>query len=195
MGGHRLLLTALIVFIGTSFLAAINQGGGGIVYTQLTANVSANATVWPVISTDLFNDQADILRCGNEKAMYSSKNATAFFIYERGYDDTAPEDFETGRHVYTTEAGVLNDAFGFNLGASVESGGTWGLIMLPINFFTKTLPHLAVLNANLFKEGTALSIIAIFWYGFGIALIVVLAINIAPIAVSMFSGVLGLIRR
>jgi hypothetical protein len=191
--GHRLLITALIVFIGTSFLAAIMQGGGGIVSTILTENVSANATVWPVYSTNLFND-ADILRLGNEKATYSSKNATAFFIYERGYDDTTAEDFEAGRRVYSTEAGVLNDAMGYNMGVSIETGGTWGLVMLPINFFIHTLPHLAVLNANLFKT-PELSIIAIFWYGFGIALIVILAIQIAPIAVSIASGIFGLIRR
>ena len=67
--------------------------------------------------------------------------------------------------------------------------------MLPINFFTKTLPHLIVLNANLFKEGSALSIIAIFWYAAGIALAVIVAKDLAPIAVAAFSGLFGLIRR
>lgn len=191
--GHRLLLTALIVFIGTSFLAAIVQGGGGIVSTVLTEDIDEDDMVWPVASTSLFND-ADIVRLGNEKALYSSKNATAFIIYERGYDGTTPEAFEAGRRVYSTEAGVLNDALGFNLGVTIETGGTWGLVMLPINFFTHTLPHLAVLNANLFKT-PELSIIAIFWFGFGIALIVVIAIQIAPIAVAITTGLFGLIRR
>lgn len=191
--GHRLLLTTLFVFIGTSLLAAIMQGGGGIVSTVLTEDISANSTTIPVYSTELFNSQ-DIVRLGNEKVMYSSKNATAFFVYERGYDDTTAEAFEAGRRVYSTEAGVLNDALGYNLGVSIETGGMWGLVMLPINFFTQTLPHLVVLNANLFKT-PELSIIAIFWYGFGIALIVILAIYIAPIAISAVSGLIGSIRR
>jgi hypothetical protein len=191
--GHRLLITALIVFIGTSILASVMQGGGGIVSTILTDNVTANATVIPVTSTSLFNN-ADIIRVGNEKICYSSKNATAFIVYERGNGGTTAEDFEAGRRVYSTEAGVLNDAMGYNLGVSIETGGTWGLVMLPINFFLHTLPHLAVLNANLFKT-PELSIIAIFWYGFGIALIVILAIQIAPIAISIASGIFGLIRR
>ena len=191
--GHRLLLTALIVFIGTSFLAAVMQGGGGIVSTVLTEDISANSTTIPVVSTSLFNDQ-DIIRLGNEKIMYSSKTATAFTVYERGYDNTVASAFGAGRRVYSTEAGVLNDAMGYNLGVSIETGGMWGLVMLPINFFVHTLPHLAVLNANLFKT-PELSIIAIFWYGFGIALVVILAIQIAPIAVSAFSGLFGLIRR
>lgn len=193
--GHRLLITALLVFIGTSLLAAILQGGGGIVYTQLTQDVAANATVWPVVSTELFNTQPDIVRCGNEKASYSSKNATAFFIAERGYEETDAQALEVGRHVYSTEAGVLNDAFGYNLGVSIETSGPWGIVMVPINFFTHTLPHLLVLNSNLFKEGGALSIIAIFWYAFGIALLVVLAIQVAPIAVAITTGIFGLIRR
>lgn len=191
--GHRLLLTALIVFIGTSFLAAIMQGGGGITSTILAENVSASTTTLPVYSTGLFNDQ-DIIRIGNEKIMYSSKGDTQFNVYERGYDDTTAEAYEAGRRVYSTEAAVLNDAMGYNLGVSIETGGMWGLVMLPINFFTKTLPHLAVLNANLFKT-PELSIIAIFWYGFGIALIVILSIQIAPIAISAVSGLTGLIRR
>jgi len=169
------------------------QGGGGIVSTTLTEDVSANATVISVYSTDLFNDQ-DIIRLGKEEIMYSSKSDTAFYVYERGYDDTTAEAFEAGRRVYSTEAGVLNDALGYNLGVSIETGGMWGLVMLPINFFTQTLPHLAVLNANLFKI-PELSIIAIFWYGFGIALIVILAIYIAPIAISAVSGLAGFIRR
>lgn len=191
---HRLLVTFLIVFIGCSFLAAIMQGGGGIVSTILTEDIDADATIIPVASTELFND-TDIIRVGNEKIMYSSTNATAFMVYERGYDDTDAEAFEAGRRVYSTEAGVLNDAFGYNLGISIETGGLWGLIMLPINFFTRTLPHLIVLNANLFQQGSALSIIPIFWYAAGIALAVIVARDLAPIAVSAFTGLFGLIRR
>lgn len=192
--GHRLLITALIVFIGCSILAAILQGGGGIVSTVLTQNISANATVIPVESTALFNN-ADIIRIGDTDVLYTSKNTTAFLGATMGYGDTTAADYEAGRRVYSTEAGVLNDALGFNLGVSVETGGVWGLVMLPINFFTKTLPHLAVLNANLIKTSPLMALIGIFWYAFGIALLVVIAIQLAPIAVSIATGIFGLIRR
>ncbi|MBV6343294.1 hypothetical protein [Candidatus Magnetobacterium casense] len=191
---HRLLVTFLVIFIGCSFLAAIMQGGGGIVSTLLTENVTANATVIPVVSTASFNNE-DIIRLGNEKILHSSTNATAFIVAERGYDNTTADDFAAGSRVYSTEAGVLNDAFGYNLGVSIETGGTWGLIMVPINFFTTTLPHLIVLNANLFRQGTALAVIPIFWYAAGIALLVIVAKDLAPIAISAFSGIFGLIRR
>jgi hypothetical protein len=193
MSGHRLLITFLFVFIGTSILAAVMQGGGGIVSTILTEDVAANATVLPVVSTELFNN-TDIVRLGNEKILYASKNATAFIVHTRGYEDTTAQAFEAGRRVYSTEAGALNDALGYNMGATIETGGTWGLIMLPINFFTQTVPHLIVLNANLFST-PELMFIAIFWFGAGIALLVILAINIAPIAISIATGIFGLIRR
>jgi len=51
--GHRLLITALIIFIGCSMLAAILQGGGGIVSTVLAEDVSANTTTLTVNSTAL----------------------------------------------------------------------------------------------------------------------------------------------
>lgn len=191
--GHRLLITALIVFIGCSILAAILQGGGGVVSTVLAENITDTATVIPVDDTDLFNDQ-DIIRIGNEKLSYTGKTDTTFTGITRGYDDTTAMEYEAGRRVYSTEAGILNDALGFNLGVSVESGGVWGIVMLPINFFTKTLPHLAVLNANLIQT-PELAIIGIFWYAFGIALLVVAARDLAPIAISIATGIFGLVRR
>ena len=191
--GHRLLVTFLLVFIGCSILSAVMQGGGGIVSTVLTANITEDDMIAPVVSTALFNSK-DIIRLGNEKILYSSKNATAFIVQTRGYDDTVTGEFEAGRRVYSTEAGVLNDALGFNVGVQIETGGTWGIINLPINFLVHTVPHLIVLNANLFTQ-PELQFIAIAWFGFGIAFLVVLAIQIAPIAINMFSGVVGLIRR
>lgn len=191
--GHRLLITALIIFIGCSMLAAILQGGGGIVSTFLAEDLSANATTMTVNSTGLFNNQ-DIIRIGDEKVLYSSKTDTTFVVTTRGYDDTTADAYEAGKRVYSTEAGVLNDAFGYNLGVSVETGGVWGIVMLPINFFIYTLPHLAVLNANLLQT-PELAVIGIFWYAFGIALLVVVAKDLAPIAISIATGIFGLVRR
>jgi len=190
---HKLLISFLIVFVGASILAAIMQGGGGIVSTVLTADISANTTTIPATSTNLFLS-ADVVRIGNEKIVYSSKNATAFFATTRGHSSTLATSHKAGARIYSVEAGVLNDAMGYNLGVSIETGGMWGLVMLPINFFTKTLPHLIKLNVN-FLATPELAIIAIFWFCAGIALLVTLAIQIAPIAISAMSGLFGLIRR
>ncbi|MFO8075376.1 MAG: hypothetical protein R6T85_04580 [Egibacteraceae bacterium] len=144
---HKLLVSFLIVFVGASILAAIMQGGGGIVSTVLTADIDADGTTIPVTSTSLFMD-ADVIRIGNEKILYTSITDTSFDGVTRGYDGTLAEEHEAGARVYTVEAGVLNDAMGYNLGVSIETSGMWGLVMLPINFFTKTLPHLVKLNVN-----------------------------------------------
>ena len=188
-----MLFTFLTIFVGCSILAAVMQGGGGIVSTVLAEPITANSTSIPVVSTSLFADR-DVLRINNEKIVYSSKNATHFFVHTRGYSGTLAAAHEVGRRVYSEEAGVLNDAMGYNLGLTIETGGMWGLIMMPINFFTKTLPHLIWLNVN-FLATPELSFIALFWFAAGIALLVTLAIQIAPIAVSIATGVFGLIRR
>jgi len=190
---HKLLISFLIVFVGSSLLAAIMQGGGGIVSTVLSEDIAADATTIPVTSTNLFLS-ADVIRIGNEKIVYSSTNSTAFFASTRGHGDTMATTHSAGTRVYSVEAGVLNDAMGYNLGVSLETGGMWGLIMLPINFFTRTLPHLIKLNVN-FLATPELAIIAIFWFCAGIALLVTLAIQIAPIAISAMSGLFGLVRR
>jgi hypothetical protein len=190
---NKLLMTFLFLFVGISLLAAVMQGGGGIVSTVLTENINATATYIPAASTSIFAGK-DIIRLGNEKILYSSKNSTGFIAQTRGYSDTVAETHEAGRRIYSEEAGVLNDAMGFNMAVEIETSGTWGIVTLPINFFIHTLPHLVMLNVNFLKT-PELSIIGIFWFAAGIALLVTIAIAVAPIAISMATGVLGLIRR
>lgn len=188
-------MTFLIIFVGTTILGAIMQGGGGIVSTALAEDITANATYIPAAGTSLFADK-DIIQIGNEKLLYSAKNATGFSvdIDYRGYGGTTAEAHSAGSRIYSQEAGVINNALGFNIAVEAQTGGYWGIITIPINFFTTTLPHLVMLNANFLKT-PELSIIAIFWIVAGIALLVVLAIQIAPIAVSLVTGIFGLIRR
>jgi hypothetical protein len=191
--GHRLLVTFLIVFVGCSILGAIMQGGGGVVSTTLASNITANTTYIPATSTSLFADK-DIITIDQENILYTSLNTTGFNAYTRGYGGTTAVAHSEDARIYTQEAGVLNNALGFNLAIEAETGGTFGVITIPIKFFTTTLPHLVILNVNFLKI-PELSIIAIFWMVAGIALLVLLAIYIAPIAVSLVTGVFGLIRR
>jgi len=191
---HKLLVSFLIVFIGVSILGAIVQGGGGIESTTLTANITADDTDLPVSDTTRFADQ-NILQIGNEYIVYNAKDADSFTAYERGYDDTTAVAHSSGSRVYTEEAGVINNALGYDIGVQLQTGGTYGIIQVPINFFTITLPHLAVLNTQFLQATPELEIIGVVWFVFGIALIVVLAIWIAPIAVSLVTGIFGLIRR
>ena len=191
---HRLVLTAFAGFLLVTVLGAIMQGGGGIVSAVLAQNITSNSTYIPATpDTTLFADK-DIITIENESILYLSKNSTGFIVYTRGYSDTTPTAHAAGRRIYSQEAGVINNALGFNIAVEAETGGTIGLIMLPINFFTKTLPHMVMLNVG-FLTIPELSILGILWLVFGIVLIVYLATIIAPIAISAATAIVGLIRR
>ena len=170
------------------------QGGGGIVSAVLADNLTANSTyISATPDTNLFAPK-DIITIGDESILYGSKNTTGFNVDTRGYSDTTPTDHAAGSRIYSQEAGVINNALGFNIAVEAETGGTIGLIMLPINFFTKILPHMVKLNVT-FLTIPELSIIGILWLVFGVVLIVYLATIIAPIAISAVTAIAGLIRR
>ena len=191
---HRLVLTAFAGFLLVTILGAIMAGGGGIVSTVLAETITSNSTYIPATpGTSLFADK-DIITIGSESILYGSKNSTGFIVDTRGYSDTTAAAHVAGTRIYSQEAGVINNALGFNIAVEAETGGTIGLIMLPINFFTKTLPNMVMLNVNFLKI-PELSIIGIIWLIFGVVLIVYLATIIAPIAISAATAVVGLIRR
>lgn len=189
----RLLLAFLIVFVGCTFLGAIMAGGGGIVSTTLSEDISANTTFIAANSTSTFANK-DVLMIQDEKILYDSLNATGFNVYERGYDNTVAENHTAGVTIYTESGGILNAALGFNIGVELETSGTLGIIQLPIRFFTTTLPHLVVLNVNFLADNPAMAIIGVFWLCAGIGLLIDLSIRIAPIAISLIQGILGFIR-
>lgn len=191
---HRLVLTFLLGFVLASVLGAIMQGGGGVVSTVLAEDITANSTViYATPSTDLFADK-DTITIDSENILYSSKNETCFVVNTRGYDDTTPADHNAGTRIYSEEAGVINNALGFNVAVEAETGGTIGLIMLPINFFTRTIPHAIMLNVSFLKI-PELAFIGIIWTVCGVVLLVYLAVLIAPIAISAATAIVGLIRR
>jgi len=172
------------------------QGGGGIVSAVLAEDITANSTYIPFTpNTNLFANK-DIITIDNESILYSSKNSTGVIVdlQGRGYSDTTAAAHTAGARIYSQEASVINNALDFNIAVEVETGGTIGLIMLPINFFTKTLPHMVMLNVGFLKI-PELSIIGILWLVFGVVLIVYLATIIAPIAISAATAIAGLIRK
>ena len=188
------MLTAFAGFLLVTILGAIMQGGGGIVSTVLASNITSNSTYIPATPDTTLFAPKDIITIGDESILYGSKNSTGFIVDTRGYSDTTPADHGAGARIYSQEAGIINNALGFNIAVEAETGGTIGLIMLPINFFTKTLPHMVKLNVT-FLTIPELSILGILWLVFGVVLIVYLATIIAPIAISAATAIVGLIRR
>jgi len=191
---HRLVLTAFAFFLLVTVLGAIMQGGGGIVSAVLADDITANTTYVPFTpDTDLFADK-DIITINEESILYDSKNTTGVIADTRGYSGTTAAAHTAGTRIYSQEAGVINNALGFNIAVEAETGGTIGLIMLPIKFFTTTLPHVIMLNVSFLKI-PELSIIGILWLVFGVILVVYLATIIAPIAISAVTAITGFIRR
>ena len=189
----RLITGFSIVFIGCSILGAIFAGGGGMVSETLDSDVSANATFIP-FDTAYFANK-DVLTIGSENILYESKNATGVTVTTRGYGDTDAAAHAAGQTVYTEQSGVINNALDFDVGLEMETGGAfWGLIQIAIQFFTRTLPHYIVLNVRFLSEG-ALRYVGIFWLAAGMGLLVCLAVQLAPIAVSLVSGLFGFLRR
>jgi len=189
----RLLMAFLIVFVGTTFLGSILTGGGGIVSTTLSSDIASDADFIPASDTSTFSNK-DVLMIREEKILYNSLNSTGFIVYERGCDDTIAVNHTAGTVIYSESGGILNAALGYNIGVELETSGSLAIIQLPIRFFTTTLPHLVVLNANFLRDKPALQIIGVFWLVAGIALLIDMSIRVAPIAIAAARAVIGFIR-
>ena len=135
----------LIMLVGCSILGAIMQGGGGIVVTDLTSDITATDTTIAVTSTVDYLG-ADYVIIGEEKILYSGTTATSFTGCTRGYDGTDAEAHSTGALVYTADASSINNALGFNIAAVQDTMGLWGTITIPFRFLFQTLPRIARMN-------------------------------------------------
>jgi hypothetical protein len=161
------------MLLGCSILGAIMKGGGGVEVTELTANVTANATILPVAKTTDFLG-SDYVIIGNERIFYSSKNTTAFFSCTRGYGNTTAVAHTIKSLVYTADASGINNALGFSITAMQDSYGWFSVVTIPFNFFIVTIPR--IIRMNLSFLGGSLSIISWIWFAMAAGFIITLAI-------------------
>jgi hypothetical protein len=103
-----IIALAMLYFIGQCVSVAV-EGNQGIVTTQLSAPLSASATVMQVQGTAGFPN-AGRLHVGNEVIVYHSKTGSAFGDLERGIN---PQAHPTGRTVYSDAAGTINVGLDF----------------------------------------------------------------------------------
>lgn len=151
------------------------SGGGGIVTTDLTHNVTAVQTYLPVETTQDFYTE-DMIQIADERIYYTSTNATAFLGCTRGYDGTTAAPHEVGRRVFSSRAAALNDAVGFNVIAVQDTLGWASFLAIPLAFLFVTLPHIMRAGTDLLTGN--LSIIVWFWYLFVGAFIIYLGLTI-----------------
>jgi hypothetical protein len=169
---NKLIAFFLFMMLGTGILLGIMAGGGGIVTTDLTANVTANQTYLPVLSTlDFYTP--DYVIIGKEKIYYTSLNDTDFLSCTRGYGNTTAASHLAGARVYTAQSAAMNNAVGFNILAIQDDWGWASFIAVPILFIVATLPHIIKDGANLITGD--LAIIMWFYYAMVGAFIITLA--------------------
>ena len=175
----KLITCFLVILIGQSLLSSVLAGGGGVVTTRLRADITAEAVVLPVDSTEGYLD-ADYVIIGNEKILHTGTTdapAASFTGCTRGYGGTDAESHEDNAIVYTADASTLNSAMGFSVAATADSMGTWAVLTIPWNFITKTIPHMVMVNFAFLDTGLAM--LTYFNMAMGAGLIITLALSLA----------------
>lgn len=148
----------LLLYFGMALCVGVLAGGGGYAATSLTEAVDEDDTTLKVISTDGFLDTDSVEFSNGEKVLYTGTTAPPFDVFiaftgcTRGYEDTTAIAHAVGTMIYTTSAGTVNNAMGFNIAATVDSMGLWSIITIPWNFATKTIPRLLMMPYQLFRE-------------------------------------------
>lgn len=172
---NKLIVFWLVMLVGTGMLVGIMAGGGGIVTTDLSSNVTSSAVALPVLTTTDFLDE-DFVIVGEEKVFYTSVNGTTFLGCTRGYDGTTASAHEEGARVYTATASSVNSALGFNIVAVQDQWGWASIVALPIMFFMRTVPQIVRMSTNLLTGD--LAVLAWFFYAMAAGFVVVLALTI-----------------
>ena len=172
---NKLVTFFLFMLVGCGFLVGIMGGGGGVVNTYLTTNVTANMTYLPVASTTDFL-QEDYVMIEAEKVFYEDTNSTAFLNCTRGYENTTAAWHGTGTRVNTAVASAINYALGFNIIAVQDELGWAAIIAIPIMFFARTIPHIFHMSTNLLTGN--LAIISWMFYIMAAGFIVTLALSL-----------------
>lgn len=174
----KLITAFLILFIAASILTGVMEGGGGMASAAITVAVDEDDTTFTVTSTDGFL-AADYFIIGTEKVLYTGTTATTFTGCTRGHGGTDAESHAIGDIIYTADAGTVNYAFGFNVGAIADSMGAWTVITVPFYFFTRTLPRLVMWNFSFFEGDMA--ILAYFFFATGAGFVISMALALAGV--------------
>ena len=172
----KMVVFFLCMLIACSVLGAAMRGGGGITATQLTSDITDEATTISVTSTTDYLSQ-DYVIIDEEKILYTGKTDTSFTGCTRGYDGTTASAHLEDAMVYTADASAVNNALGFNIAAVQDTMGFWGTITIPFRFLFQTLPRIARMNMA-FLTGS-FAIIGWFWFAMAAGFFITLALSLA----------------
>lgn len=175
-------MSKLIAFfiLGMLFMGvfgAIMAGGGGPATTRLTDTITATDTTIPVVSTSGFLS-VDSIMIGNERILYSSKDATNFYVATngRGYMSTIADAHTELDNVHSSSAGIMNKMAGYNLGVITEATGAWALVTLPFALL-KMMANAIWIDFTFL--GTDLAFISYIWIALAIGFVFTVALSMA----------------
>lgn len=152
---NKLIVFFLFMMVGCGILVGIMGGGGGVVTTDLSANITSANTTVPVDSTTGFLDE-DYVIIGEEKIFYTGTTTATFTGCTRGYDGTDAAAHSEGDRVYTAEASAVNYALGFNIVAVQDNLGWASIVAIPLMFFIRTVPQIIRMSTNLLTGDLAI---------------------------------------
>ncbi|KKN41652.1 hypothetical protein LCGC14_0721270 [marine sediment metagenome] len=149
---NKLTVTFTFLFFVGALLSGIMEGGGGIVTTRLTADLSSTAVTMTVNNTSGFLDSGYVV-LQNERVRYTGTTPTTLTGLTRGYDNTVAAVHNAPGKVYSPSSSIINYALGFDI---ATTGTTVGAISMPIffwRFITTSIPRLVMWDFNYLKEG------------------------------------------
>ena len=146
---NKLVATYMVLFLLFSYFSSIFEGGGGMVAVPITIAVDEEDTEITVASTVGFltpvagwSDPRVMIR--NDEIVYTGLTATKF----TGCSGIT-EDYAVNTMIYTTDIGVLNKAFGFDIVSTGDAYTEVSAVNIGWNFFTTALGYLVSFNFSL----------------------------------------------
>lgn len=167
----------LLILIVDAICIGIMAGGGGIVSTKLSADITSENTTLIADNTTGFL-ASDIIVIDEEEIGYTSRTSTTFTGLVRGYGDTEADEHDEGSFIYTKDSAAVNNAMGFSIVQTTDSMGAWAAPAIPILFLVKTIPR-AIANSDFGLMSSGLAMLSYFFLAMFAGIIITLAISLA----------------
>ncbi len=146
---NKLAAAYVVIFLLFAYFSSVFEGGGAMVAQPVTVAVVSTDTTITVDNTTGF--LVPVAGWSNPKIMV--KNDQVSYTGLTGVQFTGCSgitgDYPVGTMVYTTDIGVMNKAFGFDIVSTGEDVSTLSAINIAFNFFTVAVGYLVSFNFSL----------------------------------------------
>lgn len=146
---NKLIASYMTLFLIFSYFSSIFEGGGAMVAQPITVAVAETDVIITTGNTTGFKvpvigwSLPRVMILDNE-ITYTGLTATTF----TGCSGIT-QAYPIGTMIYTTDVGVLNKAFGFDVVSTGEAYGEVSAISVAWNFFTVAIGYLVSFNFSL----------------------------------------------